>query len=662
MKLGVKSNDFFTNAELHGNFRVANNSAMQKILSDSLYQDKVQSVIREISCNALDAHIQAGILDKPISVTIPTNLEPVFAVRDFGYGLSLEELQELYTVYGVSTKRSSDDAVGAFGLGSKSPFSYTKMWNVISRHNGMKYVICNSINAKGSFCYDVLHQEECDEPSGLEVRFDVDKNDIGDFKNKAAAVFRFFPTRPQTNVNLDIRDVVYEHKTDDYGILTYDNYQRNSYVICGPVCYPLDYVHFNGRAKTILQNCSIHVFANIGDVGINPGRESLSYDKFTIAKITEVLERCYLDIEELAQRNAAACKTLWEARLFTKKYFNGNNYLGRILNNQIKFNGKQVTFETSIRTSYQDAAGNYHTIQCWSYKKDHYAGTVRESKKEALIRIEPETRFAIYENGGYAAAKRYVVQNPDIKLYVFQEAHKKWLTDTVGVAESDLMKTSAFPAAVRQARAKSTANILQCYKFYPQVRHTYSRGYWLDESVDLDNDSGYYIPIKQFECNGVHPNELQEHVDGINLIGVLEARMEKFQKSKNWTHIQEYLKTQLDKLVQNPGIIAYGAIDNIPHTFLYIERIFNQLIKKDTNLAKAISTYKEYKKYEQKIREFKTMRQIYEKISGLKYKVAFNPISLRLTLDDYPMLELISYSDYGKQKVIDYINQIDKTL
>ena len=41
-------------------FTIAQTSKMFKILSDSLYSDKIMAIIRELSTNANDAHISSG--------------------------------------------------------------------------------------------------------------------------------------------------------------------------------------------------------------------------------------------------------------------------------------------------------------------------------------------------------------------------------------------------------------------------------------------------------------------------------------------------------------------------------------------------------------------------------------------------------------------------
>ena len=54
------------------------------ILSDGLYSNKILAVIRELSTNAYDSHVDAGVGDRAFEVHLPTRLEPFFHVRDFG--------------------------------------------------------------------------------------------------------------------------------------------------------------------------------------------------------------------------------------------------------------------------------------------------------------------------------------------------------------------------------------------------------------------------------------------------------------------------------------------------------------------------------------------------------------------------------------------------
>ena len=89
MELNVVDN---TQTNLDGqSFTVELNSFLFDIMINKGYKDKIQSVLREISCNARDSHKLAGN-DEPFHVHIPTRTELFYKLRDFGVGLSKENI------------------------------------------------------------------------------------------------------------------------------------------------------------------------------------------------------------------------------------------------------------------------------------------------------------------------------------------------------------------------------------------------------------------------------------------------------------------------------------------------------------------------------------------------------------------------------------------
>jgi hypothetical protein len=89
------------------------------------YSNPPLAVVREISANALDANMEANASRK-------------VEVRDFGGGLSQEDIFGLYSKYGKSTKRNSNNYIGAFGIGKFAPLSYGSSFSVVSYHGGLK--------------------------------------------------------------------------------------------------------------------------------------------------------------------------------------------------------------------------------------------------------------------------------------------------------------------------------------------------------------------------------------------------------------------------------------------------------------------------------------------------------------------------------------------
>src|ERR1700739_4627923 len=71
-----------------------------------LAKDKIGYPIRELSTNAWDA--SKGNFE----VHLPTGLTPVFGVRDYGPGMSAEDMKNVYARLYASTKRSTNDQVG----------------------------------------------------------------------------------------------------------------------------------------------------------------------------------------------------------------------------------------------------------------------------------------------------------------------------------------------------------------------------------------------------------------------------------------------------------------------------------------------------------------------------------------------------------------------
>ena len=95
------------------------------LLTD-LYSDPEAAIIREVSTNALDSHIAAR-QTKPVLVSTPTALSPIFRVQDFGLGLDADDFRNIYSLYGRSTKTDTNEQVGSLGLGCKSPLTYTNL-------------------------------------------------------------------------------------------------------------------------------------------------------------------------------------------------------------------------------------------------------------------------------------------------------------------------------------------------------------------------------------------------------------------------------------------------------------------------------------------------------------------------------------------------------
>ena len=161
-----------------GGFKINATAKAFAILSSGLYTDKIRAVIRELSCNAYDAHVMVGTPKKPFEVHLPNQFEPYFRVTDFGPGLSEADIYGLYTTYFSSTKTDSNEYIGALGLGSKSPFSYSQTFTVTSRHGGMKKIYSAFLTDEGMPSIVKMSEEVHDGPDGMDVQMAVKSMDF----------------------------------------------------------------------------------------------------------------------------------------------------------------------------------------------------------------------------------------------------------------------------------------------------------------------------------------------------------------------------------------------------------------------------------------------------------------------------------------------------
>lgn len=153
-------------------FGIEANQTALKIWMDTLYSNKEKSIIRELLSNAKDSQQVAGTLDIPIEVHLPEkDLEPWFSIRDFGTGLSEEDIYSTYSVFFKSTKNQTNDQIGGFGLGAKTPLSYTDQFEVASFYNGIKSTYLVFKDADGYPTITKLSSEETTEHNGLLVKF-----------------------------------------------------------------------------------------------------------------------------------------------------------------------------------------------------------------------------------------------------------------------------------------------------------------------------------------------------------------------------------------------------------------------------------------------------------------------------------------------------------
>lgn len=316
----VQDQAIVSNVAHVGEFRIRNSAKAFNILSSGLYANKIRAIIRELSCNAVDSHVAAGRADVPFEVHLPSTLEPWFSVKDFGTGLTHDQVTNIYTTYFESTKTSSNEFIGALGLGSKSPFSYTDNFTVTAVRDGRQGIYTAFINEEGVPSIALMsEQPTTDQPSGVEVRFAVpDSADFGRFAQEAGQVYAWFQIQPKvTGGQLRLREIKYDRRDIVPGVHLLKDLST-SYAVMGNIAYPVDVPNaataLDGLDKLLGMGLVMHF--GIGELDFQASREGLSYIPATVDAIRARLHQVNNALTQVLAQDAQAIDNTWKRALF----------------------------------------------------------------------------------------------------------------------------------------------------------------------------------------------------------------------------------------------------------------------------------------------------------------------------------------------------------
>lgn len=278
---------------------------LMNVLTD-LYTDRELAVLREYATNALDAHVQAGT-PGPIAVTTPTSLAPFVTIQDWGVGLSEDELAGVYTQYGASTKRDSDEATGMLGLGCKAALTYGETFTVIAVKDGERVQASITRSPEGGGALTIMDVRETTEANGVTVQIPAERS--SGFQQKAVELFSYWepstvelngelptPARAREDVVLKLADDLYVQQLDQS-----DYADDRHLVVQGGIPYP---ARIPDLGLPVTQRLVAHV--PIGTVHFPPSRETLLDGPNTDAALADIAERYKRELASALQKDIDA--------------------------------------------------------------------------------------------------------------------------------------------------------------------------------------------------------------------------------------------------------------------------------------------------------------------------------------------------------------------
>lgn len=376
-------------------FGISNNTDFLHILSN-IYSRPLEATCREPICNAWDAHLAAGKKDVPIHITVT---DDKFIIRDFGTGIDPDIIEEVYAVYGNSTKKDCVLSTGGFGLGCKAPFTYVDSFTVASYYNGTKTVyslIKGDINHNGETTMNEIVAVPTTE-TGLEVIIPIVDGTSREilrlctalcFTGSIKAVINGEEMAPIDFFELDnageyeLVDALTERR---YGV-THLEYVNVQY---GNMTYPIKapdgdanflFAHFKWLKKSCEDNnYSIIIKADPDTLNIVPSREALNYTPFTLDQLNELLMTVTTDIRKVRFAQFAKLKAYWETKPILKantryycnfRLFDVNEDSFRFHNSDVIFNSnKELIAECDYIKADFDRDSYYKRNNCFTVEE-----------------------------------------------------------------------------------------------------------------------------------------------------------------------------------------------------------------------------------------------------------------------------------------------------
>lgn len=272
-----------------------------KQMLSKFYADAVGSLVRETVSNALDSHRELGI-EAPIIVSFGKNTEGnhEFSVEDVGIGIDKDTINNILRKYGKSTKRQAINQLGAFGLGFKSPLSYTSSFYFIGRKNGIE-IKCMMYEGEEDIKIDILHEKKTKEPNGCKIIVPVKWGDVLEFRNKINEQLAYFESVYFNISGFNNEFKIHRAEHYQYSELCQD---KCLHICLDNVYYPIDFKKLGIDPINISLGIRFSLTDGIYPV---PNRESL---KYTVEAKELILNKIKLIADEFVNKyNENVCET-----------------------------------------------------------------------------------------------------------------------------------------------------------------------------------------------------------------------------------------------------------------------------------------------------------------------------------------------------------------
>lgn len=312
---GINEQTFSINAEDMG--------LVFDLLRSKLYKDPIGSICREVISNSRDANRENSKANTPVEVTIvePNQIVSIsdlsICFKDFGPGISPQRMADVFIKYAASTKRNTQKFTGGYGIGAKTPFSYTDTFSIITINQGIKFHYTAFIDESQKGKMILFSQEKSTEESGTTIIVPIKSHDRRNFEYNVIKYTQFWRVKPilRNFTNYDYNEtkekVLWKGDNVRLTSLPSNMFGGKALILVDEIPYEIESNEIQFSASSI-SNYLILDTTN-GMLTISATRENLQYDQNTKTKLTELLTTVLSTWYDLCQDYVLKSKTIFEA-------------------------------------------------------------------------------------------------------------------------------------------------------------------------------------------------------------------------------------------------------------------------------------------------------------------------------------------------------------
>lgn len=310
-------------------FGIGDEAVILQILRGKMYSNPIKAICQEIVSNARDAHREKGNVDRPVEVILPTEFNPSIEIKDYGPGIDEDRIENIFVKYGNTTKRDANIETGGFGLGAKTPFSYSDTFTVRTTTEDDNGKFCRTyiavLDETNLGQLSKVSEVETTEETGTSIVIPTKEGDFSEFERSIYYVTNYWKIRPiiKNSTYYNFVDNDDEKMSGDKWSIVKKNGSTDSQIIIllDGIPYPL----FNKFAESS-EECTkifnlfhwsdfvLYLQFDVGDLQITANREQLDYNsKVTQDVIEQKIAVVLKEIEKKTEEKINNSSNLLEA-------------------------------------------------------------------------------------------------------------------------------------------------------------------------------------------------------------------------------------------------------------------------------------------------------------------------------------------------------------